>query len=76
LPVTSYVFAEWKELTVAFDYHVDIDQHYYSVPQALVGHTAWARFSAASGWRPTCAPVSAAAYDDRRSYAQIPSGPC
>jgi len=48
LPATSYVFAEWKELTVAFDYHVDIDRHYYSVPHALVGHTAWARFSAAS----------------------------
>jgi hypothetical protein len=42
------VFAEWKELTVAFDYHVDIDRHYYSVPHALVGHSAWARFSAAS----------------------------
>jgi transposase len=48
LPTTSYVFAEWKELTVAFDYHVDIDGHYYSVPHALVGYTAWARFSAAS----------------------------
>jgi transposase len=48
LPATSYVFAEWKELTVAFDYHVDVDGHYYSVPHALVGYTAWARFSAAS----------------------------
>lgn len=48
LPTTSYVFAEWKELTVAFDYHVDIDGHYYSVPHALVGYTAWARFCAAS----------------------------
>jgi len=48
LPSTSYVFAEWKELTVAFDYHVDIDGHYYSVPHALVGYTAWARYSASS----------------------------
>src|ERR1700730_7933806 len=48
LPTTSYVFAEWKELTVAFDYHVDIDGHYYSVPHALVGYTAWARYSAGS----------------------------
>jgi transposase len=48
LPAASYVFAEWKELTVAFDYHVDVDGHYYSVPHALVGYTAWARFSAAS----------------------------
>jgi len=35
-----------KELTVAFDYHVDVDRHYYSVPHALVGHAVWARFSA------------------------------
>jgi transposase len=48
LPATPYVFAEWKQLTVAFDYHVDIDRHYYSVPHALVGHSAWARFSAST----------------------------
>ena len=48
LPATPYVYAEWKQLTVAFDYHVDIDRHYYSVPHALVGHTAWARFSAST----------------------------
>ena len=29
LPPTPYVFAEWKERTVAFDYHVDVDRHYY-----------------------------------------------
>ena len=46
LPANPYVFAEWKELTVAFDYHVDVDRHYYSVPHALVGHAVWARFSA------------------------------
>lgn len=48
LPATPYVFAEWKERTVAFDYHVDIDRHYYSVPHALVGHSVWARFSAST----------------------------
>ena len=46
LPAAAYVFAEWKECRVAFDYHVDVDRHYYSVPHALVGHTVWARFSA------------------------------
>ena len=46
LPATAYVFAEWKECLVAFDYHIDVDRHYYSVPHALVGHTVWARFSA------------------------------
>jgi transposase len=35
---SPYVFAEWKERLVAFDYHVDVDLHYYSVPHALVGH--------------------------------------
>lgn len=48
LPASPYVFAEWKERTVAFDYHVDVDQHYYSVPHALVGHGVWARYSASS----------------------------
>ena len=32
----------------AFDYHVDVDHHYYSVPHALVGHSVWARFTASS----------------------------
>jgi len=48
LPPTPYVFAEWKERMVAFDYHVDIDRHYYSVPHGLVGHRVWARFTAGS----------------------------
>jgi len=48
LPETPYTFAEWRERTVAFDYHVEVDRHYYSVPHALVGHSVWARFSAAT----------------------------
>ena len=48
LPAIPYVYAEWKEVLVAFDYHVDVDRHYYSVPRALVGHTVWARFTAAT----------------------------
>jgi transposase len=48
LPEAPYVYAEWKECTAAFDYHVDIDGHYYSVPHALVGHSVWARYSAAT----------------------------
>ena len=46
LPATPYVYAEWKEVRVAFDYHVDVEGHYYSVPHALVGYEAWARTSA------------------------------
>jgi transposase len=48
LPATPYVYAEWKRVRVAFDYHVDVDHHYYSVPHALVGQELWARFSAAT----------------------------
>jgi transposase len=46
LPPTPYEFAEWKEALVAFDYHVDVDRHYYSVPHSLVGEHVWARFTA------------------------------
>lgn len=46
LPPAPYVYAEWKEHTVAFDYHIEIDRHYCSVPHALVGHSVWARFTA------------------------------
>src|ERR1700736_1502560 len=46
LPASPAVFAVWKESPVAFDYHVDVDQHYYSVPHALVGHGVWVRYSA------------------------------
>lgn len=48
LPAQPYTFAQWKERRVAFDYHIDVDGHYYSVPHALVGYTAWARFTAAT----------------------------
>ena len=48
LPLNPYVYGEWKERTVAFDYHVDVDGHYYSVPHALVGHSVWARYTAAT----------------------------
>jgi transposase len=48
LPATPYVYAEWKECTAAFDYHIDVDGHYYSVPHALVAHSVWARYCAAT----------------------------
>jgi transposase len=48
LPQAPYVYAEWKECKAAFDYHVDVDGHYYSVPHALVGHLVWARYCAAT----------------------------
>jgi transposase len=48
LPTTPYIYAEWKRVRAAFDYHVDVDRHYYSIPHALVGQELWARFSAAT----------------------------
>lgn len=36
LPQTPYQFAEWKEVRVHIDYHVEVDKHYYSVPYQLI----------------------------------------
>jgi transposase len=36
LPPTPYVIADWKHARVNIDYHVELDQHYYSVPYNLV----------------------------------------
>ena len=46
LPATAYEFAQWKKVRVNFDYHVEIDGHYYSVPYQLHGKQLDARFTA------------------------------
>ena len=48
LPAMPYTYAEWAQAKVAFDYHVDVEGHYYSVPHALVGHEAMARYTAST----------------------------
>ncbi|MFZ2542099.1 MAG: IS21 family transposase [Gallionella sp.] len=35
LPAQSYEFAEWLKARVNIDYHIEVDQHYYSVPFQL-----------------------------------------
>jgi transposase len=45
LPLTPYVYAEWKLVRVHIDYHVDIDGHYYSVPYRLVKQQLDARIT-------------------------------
>jgi transposase len=45
LPSERYQYAEWKRCTVAPDYHVEIDSHYYSVPFGLLRETVDARFT-------------------------------
>ena len=37
LPAGRFVYAEWKRARVNIDYHVELDQHYYSTPYQLVG---------------------------------------
>lgn len=37
LPSERYMLAEWKKARVNIDYHVELTQHYYSVPYLLVG---------------------------------------
>jgi len=46
LPVQPYVFAEWKRARVSIDYHVELEQHYYSVPYQLVSKEVDVRYTA------------------------------
>jgi transposase len=46
LPHKPYEFAEWKIATVNIDYHIEIDQHYYSVPYKLKGEKLHVRLTA------------------------------
>jgi transposase len=34
LPIEPYVFAEWRLCRVGIDYHVEVEQHFYSVPHS------------------------------------------
>lgn len=48
LPVSRYEFARYHEARVNIDYHIAIDEHFYSVPQALVHRKVEARATARS----------------------------
>lgn len=43
LPVRPYEYADWKQVTVNIDYHVEYEEHFYSAPYTLVGETLWCR---------------------------------
>src|SRR6516162_8918682 len=45
LPNEPYRYAEWKRCVVAPDYHVEIADHYYSVPFGLLRETVEARLT-------------------------------
>ncbi len=46
LPVQPYPYAEWKQVRVHIDYHVEVDGHSSSVPYALVKQQLDVRLSA------------------------------
>ena len=46
LPSEPYVFAQWKKARVHIDYHVDVENHYYSVPYVLLHHQVDIRYTA------------------------------
>jgi transposase len=46
LPTEPYVYAEWKECRVGQDYHIEVDQHFYSVPNRLLRQKLWVRMTA------------------------------
>jgi transposase len=43
LPAMRYEYAEWKQVKVNIDYHIEFDDHYYSVLYTLIGETLWCR---------------------------------
>ncbi len=45
LPSTRYQYAEWRKCRVAPDYHVEIADHYYSVPSRLIRQELEARIT-------------------------------
>lgn len=48
LPPSRFEYAEWKRARVNIDYHVVFDEHFYSVPYALVHEEVWIRATSAS----------------------------
>jgi transposase len=46
LPATRYEFALWKPARVNIDYHVEFDEHYYSVPYQLARQAVEVRATA------------------------------
>jgi transposase len=46
LPVEPYIYAEWKQCKVSFDYHIEVERHYYSVPHTLLRESVWVRTTA------------------------------
>lgn len=46
LPLRAYEYAEWKKATVNVDYHIAVDDHYYSVSYQLIKERVDVRLTA------------------------------
>ena len=44
LPPTRYEYAEWKKVKAGFNYHIEIDKHFYSVPFTFIKKELYARY--------------------------------
>ena len=45
LPPTPYELATWKEATVQLNYHISVDNHFYSVPFEYIRHKVQVRIT-------------------------------
>ena len=45
LPESPYLYAQWKKASLGFDYHFDVDGHFYSAPHKLRGAELHARYT-------------------------------
>lgn len=46
LPATPFEYADWKQVMVRKDYHVEVERHYYSVPYTYVRRKVEIRYTA------------------------------
>ena len=46
LPAEPYVYAEWKECKLGLDYHIEVEEHFYSAPHQLLREKVWVRVTA------------------------------
>ncbi len=48
LPSLPYVYAKWEQQRVGLDYHLKIDDHFYSVPHKYIRQKLWIRTTESS----------------------------
>jgi transposase len=41
LPIEPFVYGEWSQQRVGSDYHIEVDEHFYSVPYTLARSVVW-----------------------------------